>query len=411
MATTPSTETIALLLPTRKRPPLLVRFWESVAATAEHPELVTVVLVVDEDDPETLQVVNNLSGLKKCLLVGPPSALAVEKWTRAFCATRCDFSMLCGDDLVFRTSSWDTSLKDAFSSWPDRLGMIYFRDGVNDQTLAAHPVVHRRWVDVLGYYLPPGFKHFFIDRWTHDLAVSVGRCRYLGDVHVEHLHYCRGKADFDATYQRSQPLMYPELAVYQEQTPRRMSDIERLRTAIEHGTIIEREFQHAASSPSDINEHLPILRDYARQCRCVTEFGVRWAVSSWGLLAGFPQTMRSYDLVRHSNVAHLETTARGAGVAFSFHQEDTRFAAIEPTDLLFIDTFHSKEHVTQELACAARVSKYLIFHDTVLFGERGADGKDGLLPGIREFLSNHRDWRTVASLTNCNGLMVLERLS
>ena len=90
MATTPSTETIALLLPTRKRPPLLVRFWESVAATAEHPELVTVVLVVDEDDPETLQVVNNLSGLKKCLLVGPPSALAVEKWTRAFCATRCE---------------------------------------------------------------------------------------------------------------------------------------------------------------------------------------------------------------------------------------------------------------------------------------------------------------------------------
>ena len=39
--------------------------------------------------------------------------------------------------------------------------------------------------------------------------------------------------------------------------------------------------------PSDINEHLPTLYNYAKNCESIIECGVRGVVSSWALLYGF----------------------------------------------------------------------------------------------------------------------------
>ncbi len=40
------------------------------------------------------------------------------------------------------------------------------------------------------------------------------------------------------------------------------------------------------NKPSDINEHLPTLFKYAKECNSIFETGVRGVVSSWALLFG-----------------------------------------------------------------------------------------------------------------------------
>ena len=44
---------------------------------------------------------------------------------------------------------------------------------------------------------------------------------------------------------------------------------------------IKNKYNHLSNKPSDINEHLPTLYNYATKCESVIELGVRGCVSSW----------------------------------------------------------------------------------------------------------------------------------
>ena len=167
-------------------------------------------------------------------------------------------------------------------------------------------------------------------------------------------------------------------------------------------------YEKAAKTPGDFNEHVPTLRDLASKCDHVTEFGVRRGVSTVAILAAQPKRFVSYDLVRTSEVDAL--VQRRGKCDFEFRQGDSRTVSIEETDLLFIDTKHTGEHLLAELNNTAKmVRRWIALHDTVIYGERGEDGGPGLLAGVRTFLKDNREWTVVRHDHNNNGLMVLSR--
>jgi hypothetical protein len=169
-------------------------------------------------------------------------------------------------------------------------------------------------------------------------------------------------------------------------------------------------YQRACEAASDINEHLPTLYRYASVCRHVTEFGTRGGVSTLALLRAMPERLVAYDLCRSPAVEDLEKLALLQGIHFSFRQEDTRRADIEPTDLLFIDTYHTRAHLEQELAAAGQsVRRYLVFHDTETYGEQGEDGGEGLWPAITAFVRRQADWVLLQHSPQNNGLTVFGR--
>lgn len=175
---------------------------------------------------------------------------------------------------------------------------------------------------------------------------------------------------------------------------------------------VEKAFAAAQARPSDINEHLETLRDYARQCSHVTEFGVRGGVSTTALIAAHPQKLRCYDIRREPTVARrLGELAIAEGIDFAFLEQDVRQADIEPTDLLFIDTWHTYDQLRAELRRhASQVRKTILLHDTVTFGASGEGGGRGLWPAIAEFLQDHAEWRIQEVKVNNNGLTVLTRI-
>jgi hypothetical protein len=169
-------------------------------------------------------------------------------------------------------------------------------------------------------------------------------------------------------------------------------------------------YQRACTTLSDVYRHLPTLYRYASCCRHVTEFGTRTGVSTLALLRAVPERLVAYDLNRHPEVDHLEELARLQNVDFSFRQEDTRRADLEPTDLLFIDTFHTRDQLETELAAAgAKVRCYLIFHDTETYGEHGEDGGEGLWPAIAAFVRRNPTWCLLDHRPESHGLTVLRR--
>lgn len=192
---------------------------------------------------------------------------------------------------------------------------------------------------------------------------------------------------------------------------------------------LEEYYQRCVKEPSDINEHLPLLRELASECAHVTEFGLRWANGSTvAFLAAQPAEFISYDIdplaVASETVRSLASNA--GRTKFQPRCGNTlSIQLIEPTDLLFIDSYHTARHLLSELErhvdpLRNAVRKYLIFHDTATFGQVGEDGSTpGLRTAIRQFQKYHAFplWnavhakRGVMDFENNNGLIVLTRES
>jgi hypothetical protein len=187
-------------------------------------------------------------------------------------------------------------------------------------------------------------------------------------------------------------------------------------------------FNEKKSNPSDINEHLETLKKYTAECETVVEMGVRWVVSTWAFMAGLPKKITSIDIVSpNSYNNHLDDVYKLSklnGIDFQFKQEDTLSNNIEECDLLFIDTWHDYLQLKKELfRHHKKVKKYIILHDTVLFGFKNEpfyerleenSGDDnlpkGLIPAINEFCYHNPEWYIHERFSNNNGLTILKKI-
>src|SRR3990167_2996377 len=170
--------------------------------------------------------------------------------------------------------------------------------------------------------------------------------------------------------------------------------------------MIEDKYKQLCETPSDINEHLPTLKKYALLSDTIFELGVRGMVSTWGLLAGLPRVMASIDIVHPSehkgNVEEAKEIVAKEGVIWNFYKESSLESRLPRHDLLFIDTIHSYEQLSQELKLhSPHTVKYIIMHDTVIPEMKRA---------IDEFLTGNMDWKIKEVFENNNGLIVLQRI-
>ena len=182
--------------------------------------------------------------------------------------------------------------------------------------------------------------------------------------------------------------------------------------------LIEKEYQAELNTKSDINEHMHDLLTLANDCTHITEFGSRFGSSTKAFLKA-PVTLRAYDLEIHNPLMDLFKIARKVGKDVEYERGDTLSILIEPTDLLFIDTWHSQKQLREELQLHGNAAKkYLVFHDTHTYGvrdeqranpNRKAMAGQGLLPAVIDFVIKNPRWFFKMHKTNNNGLTVLER--
>lgn len=170
--------------------------------------------------------------------------------------------------------------------------------------------------------------------------------------------------------------------------------------------MIEEKYEQLCEIESDINEHLPTLRKYALLSDRIVELGVRGMVSTWALLAGYPQFMISIDIVHPSkhngNVEELEEITKNEGINWGFYKISSLDVQLDRHDLLFIDTIHSYDQLIQELKLhSPHTTKYIIMHDTVI---------PEMQTAIDEFLIGNNDWKVKEVFINNSGLTVLQRV-
>lgn len=210
-----------------------------------------------------------------------------------------------------------------------------------------------------------------------------------------------------------------------------MSDI----NANDPWAVTKAKFEHFSQHRHETQEHFPTFYHFGSKCSRIVEFGVFLAFSSWAWVACKPSFLRCVDVERRpgGEWEAIEETAPKLGIDFAFEIADSGHGALKriveeryvsishellikepyqlPTDteLLYIDSYHSYTHLKAELTIhGAKVKKYILFHDTLSFGEHhGFDGDKGLNYAIDEFLESNPNWKKILKVNYGHGCTVL----
>jgi len=196
-------------------------------------------------------------------------------------------------------------------------------------------------------------------------------------------------------------------------------------------------YNYYCQSPSDINEHLPTLYQYAQECESVIELGVRGVISSYALINGLMNNNKKNKKILLNDISHCDinellSITNNLPIEVNYKWiNDLDLDIRENVDLTFIDTWHVYGHLKRELDKFSKVTnKYIIMHDTTVdewHGETIRIGwnaeqqsketgipvneiNKGLWPAIEEFLVANKNWKIKERFRNNNGLTILEKL-
>jgi hypothetical protein len=170
---------------------------------------------------------------------------------------------------------------------------------------------------------------------------------------------------------------------------------------------LEQMYQQALAQGDDIAGHLPRLRWLAKlHFGTVVEFGTRQGVSTVALLAG-NKLVESYDIEPCPNAKWIAEVVP----SWRFHQRDVLKIRPIKCDMLFIDTNHTYEQLSAELARHADgVKATIALHDTYCQVVDGENDPAGMWRAIDGHLAAHPEWSVVFDEPDWNGLTVLGRV-
>jgi hypothetical protein len=198
-------EKISILCPTRNRVNTQIGNFvhdliSTCRTTADNPEQIEFVFYCDDDDDDTKKYFELFDDLLVKTICGPRIILS-EMWNKCYDKSSGEILLHCGDDLRFRTFGWDTIVRNKFSEIDDRIAFVFGADGyVNPpESFGTHGFIHKNWVEVVGYFVPPYFSSDCNDSWLNDVAKIIQRHFYV-DIYTEHLHPVVGKYVWDDTH-------------------------------------------------------------------------------------------------------------------------------------------------------------------------------------------------------------------
>jgi hypothetical protein len=203
--------TTVMLCPSRGRP---ANANAVCVAWAETDAAARLIVVADADDPNAAEYrklpceVRINEGPQR---LGP---ILNAEAVRVCADPDVDVIGFLGDDHRPRTWGWDTLLRESLGQAP---GVAYGNDLLQEQNLPTAVVMTADLVRGLGYMVPPGLAHLYLDDFWKRLGQDVGHLVYRSDVVIEHMHPVAGKAGWDAGYERvNAPELYAsDLTAYE----------------------------------------------------------------------------------------------------------------------------------------------------------------------------------------------------
>jgi hypothetical protein len=178
----------SIILNSRKRVPYLKELFGSLAMTTVlpwmPPEDVEVLVSVDHDDTETQEYMKWMSdkgsGIYKVRYEVIPRSLHLNnRLTSLARQATGKYILILNDDTEIQTYLWDANAWDVLEQYPD--GIVYgytdcnSADKEGSAEYASFPIVSKKSVDILGYFMHPAFTSLGGDVHLWRIYNELGR--------------------------------------------------------------------------------------------------------------------------------------------------------------------------------------------------------------------------------------------
>lgn len=192
---------ISLLLPTRGRPSLVRRLFQSVIDHTADLENLEIIMYLDEDDSGSHRIEDQRLNIVR--IIGPHTTMGGYN-TKCLDCSSGEIIILMNDDLIICTPKWDQVILDFTQSIADGIFLAY-PDDMEKGNLSTFPIMSRKTCEVLSRPFPEQYVDLFIDNHIFDIFIRLkylgeDRMFYLDKVKLDHRHFVKGKVRPDASY-------------------------------------------------------------------------------------------------------------------------------------------------------------------------------------------------------------------
>ncbi len=167
---------ISILTPSRSRPKLAERMMLSAFKNPGCPIEIKFFLNADDPDLESYKSFLN----QDQYIIGPNQSTSYS-WNILATQAVYDIFFLVGDDAQFNTEEWGLKVINAFNLYPDKIVCVYPRAPSVKKSKNPHFCLHRNWTNILGFFVPPQFYHWYVDTWIREVAQKINRYHLIRD--------------------------------------------------------------------------------------------------------------------------------------------------------------------------------------------------------------------------------------
>lgn len=209
-------KTIAILVPTRKRPKELERLVGSSCNAAAYPERVLFYFLISSDDSGALEMVGKLrdSGRRIIVVEEPrdrvlPVNLSMF-WNMLYRTASEGEGHYCygffGDDVEFRTNNWDSMVVEEFKKHQRVPWMIRVNESGNNPRKSStlfftNGLLHKE----IGFYMPEQYVQTYMDTWWDEICQGAGCFTFLRHIVTFHHSIILKRAPVDENYMEKLP--------------------------------------------------------------------------------------------------------------------------------------------------------------------------------------------------------------
>lgn len=170
----------------------------SALQTAADQVHTSVLLLVDEDDPQLLEYQGLFPGGTRTM----PADLGFSGCLNVAAEELWDSDDLIlgafGDDVIFRTPGWDRIVAETLAT----PGIAYGDDLIHGQNHPSAVFVSAFLARTLGWLAMPYSRHQWVDDGWKRIGQETHSLRFMAGVILEHMHPVVGKAEMDDGYRR-----------------------------------------------------------------------------------------------------------------------------------------------------------------------------------------------------------------
>lgn len=197
---------ISMLVPSRNRLNLQLTFINSIITTVDDINNVNLYFGIDDDDPSreiTLKMTDAIPFVNVVPIHNEGKFIGLgNMWNILAGNVTDDVFFYGGDDMIFKTQGWDTEILKEFDEKhlpDDKIKLVHCHDGHRNGELCVNAFVHRKYFELMGYFVRPEFMINWSDQWLHQSFEAFGRIYYKPEIMIFHNHWVFGGRACDDT--------------------------------------------------------------------------------------------------------------------------------------------------------------------------------------------------------------------